>query len=61
MRSGEVQAGSPSADAGAGAVIHWGFASTLSLAYLIGALLSCFMGRLGFEKRDLTIKIKVLL
>lgn len=30
-------------------------------AYLMAALLNCFMGRLGVEKRDLAGKRKVLL
>lgn len=51
----------PNADSGAGALIQGGFTSTLSLAYLIGALLCCFIGSLVTEKRDLIVKIKVLL
>lgn len=61
MLIGKVDAGRASADSGAGTLIQWGFASTLSLAYLIGALLCCFIGSLGIEKRDLIVKIKVLL
>lgn len=48
----------PNADSGAGALIQGGFTSTLSLAYLIGALLCCFIGSLVTEKRDLIVKIK---
>lgn len=61
MLIGKVDAGRPNADSGAGTLIQWGFASTLSLAYLIGALLCCFTGSLVTEKRDLIAKIKVLL
>lgn len=61
MLIGKVEAGRPIADSGAGTLIHWGFASTLSLAYLIGALLCCFIGSLVTEKGDLIVKIKVLL
>lgn len=58
---GRVGAGGPNADSGAGAFIQGGFTSTPSLAYLIGALLCCFIGSLVTEKRDLIVKIKVLL
>jgi len=58
---GKVGAGRPSADSGAGMLIQWGFASTLSLAYLIAALLCYFIASLVIEKRDLIVKIKVLL
>lgn len=61
MLIGKVGAGGPIADSGAGTLIQWGFASTLSLAYLIGALLCCFIGSLVTEKGDLIVKIKVLL
>lgn len=62
MLIGKVEAGKAIADSGAGTLIQWGFASsTLSLAYLMGALLHCFMGSLAAEKRDLIVKIKVLL
>lgn len=61
MLIGKVDTGRPNADSGTGTLIQWGFASPLSLAYLIGALLRCFIGSLVPEKRDLIVKIKVLL
>lgn len=60
MLIGKVDTGRPNADSGAGTLIQWGFTSTLSLAYLIGALLGCFIGSLVLEKRDFIVKIKVL-
>lgn len=58
MLIGKVGAGRPIADSGAGMLSPWGFASTLSLAYLIAALLHCFIGSLATEKGRFNSKDK---